>query len=149
MLSHRPRPPWRPGISTPDLPASSIARQNGVRQLQKAAMAANEKPSAWQEWKAKHPRWHRLRVSTLSGLEYTVASGPSCGLSGPCAYPGCRGAASCGTECISSVPKASRGGLSPSAKRLIYHIPDPASGRIRGTEMPSLFHGARRYAADD
>src|SRR3954463_1813690 len=58
--------------------------------------------------------WLRWRVSTVLGPRYTVASGPSCGRpcrTDRCAYPGCRRAASCGTERISSVPKASQGGL--------------------------------------
>jgi hypothetical protein len=42
---------------------------------------------------------------------------------------------------MSSVPKASRGGLSSSAKWLIYCVSDPASGRAGGTEVPIPFHG--------
>jgi hypothetical protein len=47
-----------------------------------------------------------------------------------------------GTDCMSSVPMASRGGLAPSAKCLVCRIPDPASGRVPGTEVPTLFRGA-------
>jgi hypothetical protein len=39
---------------------------------------------------------------------------------------------------MSSVPKASQGGLSPSAKCLICRAGDPGSGRVTGTEVPIL-----------
>jgi hypothetical protein len=39
---------------------------------------------------------------------------------------------------MSSVPKAIRSGLVPFAKRLIYLIPDPASGYFHGTKQPIL-----------
>jgi hypothetical protein len=44
----------------------------------------------------------------------------------------------CGTNCISSVPKAKRSRLACLAKRLIRRAVDPSSGRGRGTEMPIL-----------
>jgi hypothetical protein len=47
-----------------------------------------------------------------------------------------------GTDCMSSVPMASRGGLAPSAKCLICWILDPASGRVPGTEVPIRFQAA-------
>ena len=58
---------------------------------------------------------------------------------GPC--PGCHGDSWCGTDCITSVPKASRGGLARSSKCLICCATDPDPSR--GTEVPILFQTAK------
>jgi uncharacterized protein YjbI with pentapeptide repeats len=39
-----------------------------MHQLQKAAMATNKKFGTWDEWKAKHPRWHQLLVLELTSI---------------------------------------------------------------------------------
>jgi hypothetical protein len=46
------------------------------------------------------------------------------------------------TEGISSVPKACRGGLAPSAKYVICAILNSASDCVRGTEVLILFQGS-------
>jgi hypothetical protein len=55
--------------------------------------------------------------------------------SGRDAYPGCCKAVYCGTDFITSVPKASWDGLARSAKCLICRAADPASSRVSGTEV--------------
>src|SRR3954447_4173083 len=48
---------------------------NGAHQHQKAAMAANDKSDFWNDWKTKHPRWHRLLVLELAGIAGLSAVG--------------------------------------------------------------------------
>jgi hypothetical protein len=48
---------------------------DGAHQHQKAAMAAYEKPDTWQDWKAKHPRWHKLLVLELAGIAGLLVTG--------------------------------------------------------------------------
>jgi uncharacterized protein YjbI with pentapeptide repeats len=57
-------------ISTLELPAGRIARQNGANQLQEGAMAERERPANWEDWKWLH-RWPRL-TSIEWALEWLV-----------------------------------------------------------------------------
>jgi hypothetical protein len=56
--------------------AALIGNAGGrAHQHQKAAMAPNDKPGFWNDWKAQHPRWHRLLVLKLVGITGLVAVG--------------------------------------------------------------------------
>jgi hypothetical protein len=38
-------------------------------------MAANDKSGFWNDWKAQHPRWHRLLVLELASITGLLAAG--------------------------------------------------------------------------